>query len=359
MTQANETSYALWPGYTGRSYPFDGTDPIAYSRGGFLWDAALAAGKTVRVFGEYAGRLAEPSSERLGLLERWRKGEDFTQNWKITAPIAGLNRILAQNYPPYTNSIPDVIRAQIFLSELKTWERDGSMPDLVMMLLNCDHTMGTTPNVSTPKAMVADNDLALGRVVEGLTHSRFWKEMAIFVVEDDAQAGVDHVDGHRTVALAVSPYVRRDHIDSTFYSHQSILKTIELILGLPHLSLFDLIANDMRASFQVEPDFTPYTAAEPRQSLFEMNPALKALRGQARRDARDSAAMRWDVPDAVPSAKLNRILWRNTRGFALRYPETRNAVFAPLAVETDEDENDEDALTRPARTRPRAGQPRR
>ena len=118
-----------------------------------------------------------------------------------------------------------------------------------MIVLPSDHTNGTSPGWSTPKASVADNDLALGRVVEGLTHSSFWKSMAILVVEDDAQNGVDHIDGHRTVALAVSPYARRHVVDSTFYSQPSMVKTIELMLGLPALSMFDLVATDMRASF--------------------------------------------------------------------------------------------------------------
>ena len=126
--------------------------------------------------------------------------------------------------------------------------------------------------------MVADNDLAVGQIVEALTKSRFWPKMAIFIVEDDAQNGVDHVDGHRTTAFVVSPYARRGHIDSTFYSHQSMLKTIELILGLPTMSLFDLIAHDMRHSFTDKPDLTPYTAVRPKQDLFEMNPPLQPCR---------------------------------------------------------------------------------
>jgi hypothetical protein len=189
--------------------------------------------------------------------------------------------------------------------------------------------------------MVADNDLALGRIVEGLSRSAFWKKMVIFVVEDDAQNGVDHVDGHRTVALAVSPYSRRGHVDSTFYSNQSILKTIELILGLPTLSLFDLIANDMRASFGNSADHTAYTAVEPKQSLDEVNPPLKALRGRAREAARDSMRMRWDVPDAAPTERLNRILWGNIRGWDKPYPAPRNAVFAPLSLDLEDEEREE------------------
>jgi len=341
-TQANETAYCLWPGYVGRSYPFDGTDPIAYSDGGFIWDAALRMRKTARVFGEFAGRLPEDDRAlRIKLLERWKRGGDFTKDWNITAPIKSLNRILAANFPPYSQVIPDVVRAQIFLQHLKEWERTGQMPNLTVMLLPADHTRGTTPGAHTPRAMVADNDLALGQVVEALSKSPFWKKMAIFVVEDDAQNGVDHVDGHRTVALAISPYTRRGHVDSTFYSHQSMLKTIELMLGLPTLSLFDLIANDMRASFTNTPDFTPYQVVEPEQSLFELNPKLNALKGQARRDAIASSRMRFDVPDAVKTETLNRILWRQVKGEKIPYPQVRESVFAPLTVETEDEEREE------------------
>lgn len=207
------------------------------------------------------------------------------------------------------------------------------MPNLTVIQLPCDHTFGTIPDVSTPKAMVADNDLAMGRIVEALTKTPFWKTMAILVVEDDAQNGVDHVDGHRTVALAISPYIRRGSIDSTFYSHQSMVKTIELILGLPTLSLFDLIAYDMRNSFHDQPDYTPYEAVEPAQSLFETNPPLKALRGPARQAAIDSARMRWDVPDAVPVERLNRIVWGAIRGWNTPYPVPPRSVFSPVRLE--------------------------
>lgn len=339
LTQANETDYALWPGYAGRSYPFDGTDPIAYSQGGFLWDLALARKKTVRVYGEFAGRLSKPGArERAGLLERWRQGADFSREWHTTAAIEPLNRILAPQYPSYSTAIPDVVRAQLFKTDLAAWQQKGEMPNLTMIQLPSNHTNGTTPGTSTPKAMAADNDLALGQIVEALTQSKFWPKMVIFVVEDDAQNGVDHVDGHRTVALAVSPYIRRKAVDSTFYSHQSMVKSIELVLGLPTMSLFDLIANDMRASFTDVPDLTGYAVVEPKQSLFDQNPALSSLRGPALAAARASARMRFDVPDAAPTEKLNRILWHNVRGWNSMYPKPRRSVFAPLSIEIDDDD---------------------
>jgi YVTN family beta-propeller protein len=339
-TQANEVSYALWPGYRGRSYPFDGTDPIAYSAGGFIWDAAARAGKTVRVYGEYAGRLAEPAEMRLPLLREVLDGKDFTTRYSVEAPLKPLNQFLAKNYPPYTNTVPDLARAQIFIKDVQRWTAEGKMPNLVIAQLPCDHTFGTRPGTSTPAAMVADNDWALGQMVEALTKSPFWKSMAIFVVEDDAQNGVDHVDGHRTVALAISPYSKRGHVDSTFYANQHILKTIELILGLPNLSLFDLIATEMRNSFTDAPDLAPYEARKPEQDLFAVNPPLSALQGKRREAAEASLRMRFDVPDAAPSDQLNRILWHDTRGWDTPYPGVRQAAFAPLSNDVDDEDRE-------------------
>jgi YVTN family beta-propeller protein len=341
VTQANETAYCLWPGYEGRSYPFDGTDPIAYAQGGFLWDAALRAGKTVRVYGEYAGRLTEARpTARVDYFARWRKGDDFTKDFHIVAPIDPLNKILAANYPTYTNAVPDVVRASIFLADVKRWSAANPMPNLVILQLPSDHTFGATPNASTPRAMVADNDLALGQIIEGLSKTPFWRKMAVFVVEDDAQNGVDHVDGHRTTAFVASPYARRGHVDSTFYANQSITKTIGLILGLPALSLFELIANDMRAAFQDTPEFAEFAHVVPGQSLDDVNPAVQALRGEARRAALDSEKMRWDVPDAAPTERVNRILWGMLKGWKTPYPGAKSTVFAPLSLETEDEERE-------------------
>src|SRR6202000_158959 len=157
----------------------------------------------------------------------------------------------------------------------------------------------------------------------------------ILVVEDDAQDGVDHVDGHRTVALAISPYIKRGSVDSTFYSQTSMIKTIELILGLKNMSLFDLIANDMRNSFQATPDLTPYTAIEPKYSIYTVSPPLKALNGQARSDAQASLKMNFRIPDAAPTEKLNAILWRSVRGPGAIYPKVTQAVFAPFSNDLD------------------------
>jgi hypothetical protein len=341
LTQANEVSYTLWPGYEGRSYPFDGSDPLAYAARGFIWDAALAQRKTVAVFGEYAPRLGWDQAGRVEMLTRWQAGGRFTGLWNTRSPIPPLDGVLVRDFPAYTMAVPDVVRAQVFTAALQGYVAAGKMPNLTLVQLPSNHTSGTTPGMTTPKAMVADNDLALGQIVEALTKSPFWPKMAIFVVEDDAQNGVDHVDGHRTLALAISPYTRRGSVDSTFYAHQSILKTIELILGLPTLSLFDLIANDMRASFQDTPDLAGYTAVTPKQSLLEINPPAASLAGAARTGALASARMRWDVPDAVPSEVLNRITWHSIKGWNTPYPKPARAVFSPFQLESEDDDDDD------------------
>jgi YVTN family beta-propeller protein len=338
VTQASETDYTYWPGYDGRSYPKAGDDPLAYANSGFLWDNALLRNRTFEDFGEFVGNLL--GMQRLKLLDEYRNGGDFQGTFQTVAPIAPLNQYLVKDFPAYTLEVPDVVRARIFLRHMKQWESSGQMPNLVMVQLPSDHTGGRTPGFSTPKACFADNDLAVGQIVEGLTHSKFWKSMLILIVEDDAQDGLDHVDGHRTVALAISPYIQRGAIDSTFYSQASFAKTIELILGLPTMSLFDLIANDLRNSFRMTPDLTPYTAEVPKQSIYEANPKLNALRGPARRAAEESMRMNFLVPDAAPTEKVNRMIWASARGWKEPYPKAKKGVFLLAGPEGDAHEHE-------------------
>ncbi|MFI5231578.1 MAG: bifunctional YncE family protein/alkaline phosphatase family protein [Gemmatimonadales bacterium] len=357
LTQANETDYPMWPLYTGRSYPSEGNDALTYSSGGFLWEAAQAKGKTVTVFGEYAP--APPRSDasvRARLLAQYRDSQPhdpaffravLARRFNTHSEIPSLDRTLVREYPGWTEEIPDVIKADVVRGRLHEWESSGTMPDLVMMILPSDHTQGLSADWCAPKACVADNDLALGQIVDGLSHSSFWKSMAILVVEDDAQDGVDHIDGHRTVALVASPYARRGVIDSTFYSQPSMVKTIELILGLPALSMFDLVATDMRASFigaKDAPDFTPYDARVPRQSLYEVNQRVGAITGPdaaARRKATvASGRMNFRDPDAAPTELLNRILWHDARGWSTPYPAVHRSLFFPLSVDISDAEKE-------------------
>ncbi len=356
LTQANETDYPMWPLYYGRSYPSESEDPLAYSSGGFLWEAARAKGRTVAVFGEYAPspKVSSDSVRRRMLAQYRDRPNDVAFHRELLKPrfntrsdIPSLNRELVREYPGWTQEVPDVIKAGDILAHLADWERARAMPNLVMIILPNDHTQGTSPGWCTPRACVADNDLGLGKIVEGLSHSSFWKSMAILVVEDDAQNGVDHIDGHRTVALAISPYSRRGAVDSTMYTQPSMVKTVELMLGLPSMSIFDLVATDMRASFTDTPDLTPYMALEPAQSLFDVNQRVGSIDGKfsaQRRDAaRASVRMSFENPDEAPTDRLNRILWHDAKGWATPYPAIKRAMFFPLAVDID----DKDRPVRP------------
>lgn len=358
LTQANETEYPYWPLYGGRSYPSQSDDPLAYSSGGFLWEAAQRAGKSVAVFGEYAPAPKEESADmRHRMLTEWMRRDSlprgyfrdaFRALYDTRSEIPSLDRALVREYPGWTQGVPDVAKVEVVLDHLAEWERAKAMPNLVFVLLPSDHTEGTSAKWCTPKACVADNDLALGRLVEGLSRSSFWSSMAVLVVEDDAQNGVDHIDGHRTVALVASPWARRGALDQTFYSQPSMVKTIELMLGLPALSMFDLVATDMRASFRgpgEAPDLTPFTAQVPTQDLLERNRAVGALDGpfaaERRAAARASARMNFREPDAAPSDRLNRILWGDARGWGTPYPGVRQSVFFPLSVDLSDDEREE------------------
>jgi len=357
LTQANETEYPMWPLYEGRSYPSEGQDPLAYSAGGFLWEAAQAKGKTVSVFGEYApAPKSDSASVRASLLAQYRDSQPhnpaffrglLARRYNTRSDIPSLDRVLVREYPGWTQEIPDVVKADVFLEHVRQWEANGRMPNLVMVILPSDHTQGTSPGWCTPKACVADNDLAMGRMVEGLTRSSFWKSMAILIVEDDAQNGVDHIDGHRTVALVASPYAKRGALDATFYAQPSMVKTIELMLGLPALSMFDLVATDMRASFigpDESPDFTPYTALVPQQSLHEVNQQVGAITGphaaERRRAALASARMKFNAPDAAPTDLLNKILWHDARGWGTPFPGVKRSLFFPMAVDIEDDERE-------------------
>ncbi len=329
VTQASETDYTYWPGYQGRSYPKNGDDPLAFANSGFIWDDAHQAKRTVADFGEFVGGVTKiDHANRIKLLEDYKAGSDFQGHFHTTAPIAPLNRFVVKDYPAYGLEVPDVVRARIFLQHLKQWEAEGAMPNLVLVQLPSDHTGGTTPRFSTPRACLADNDWAVGQIVEGISHSKFWATTLIFIVEDDAQDGLDHVDGHRTVALAVSPYIRRGSIDSTFYSQCSMVKTIEMILGLPPMSIFDLIATDMRNSFQSKPDYTPYVAIEPQYSIYQVNPPLSSLKGPAREAAIACMHMNFREPDDVPTDILNAILWHDAMGWNTSVPVIRRIGIA-------------------------------
>jgi hypothetical protein len=333
-----ERSFAGWP----RSYPdgmgTDEADALAYSPAGFLWDNALAHGIRIRNYGEFM----EPKV-------RWRDparpGEpDWTacyRAWKErteevvfeSAPmIETIRSFSPTGYVGWEMSVPDQYRADFIIRELRMFEERGEFPQLVIICLPNDHTSGTRRGAPTPAACVADNDLALGRIVEALSHSGFWRQMVIFAIEDDPQDGFDHVSGYRTTAYLAGLYVKRGVRISTRYNTISILRTIEQILGLPPMNQFDASADPMFDCFTDTPDFTPFTAVPNRVPLDEMNPAPQAIRDPVlRQEAELSQTLNFKQVDACPEAVLNRILWHAMKGSAEPYPE-----WAVTTVEDDD-----------------------
>lgn len=295
-------------------------NPMLYAPNDFLWDVAKAGGLSVRSYGERgANTFTPPEATFLDIYQGWKSGQ-MTVQVKPKTFIAGLKDIYHPEYPAFGGKVPDQYRADIFLKEFREYVREGTLPRLVILLLPNDHTNGTSPGLPTPRASVADNDLALGRIVEAISKSRYWKESAIFVVEDDAQNGVDHVAGHRTIALMASPWVNRRTADSRFYTTINLYRTILQILGLPPQNQFDLAAEPMFPVFAEQADVTPFTALPNQIPLDELNPPLKSLKGKALEDAQASMRMNFSEPDAAPEDVLNRIVWRSTMGMRRPYP---------------------------------------
>jgi hypothetical protein len=204
------------------------------------------------------------------------------------------------------------------------------MPRLQIVRLPNDHTSGTVTNKPTPTAYLADNDLALGRFVEAVSRSKFWPQTAIFVVEDDAQNGPDHVDAHRTMAYVISPYAKRRIVDSTMYSTSSMLRTMELILGLKPMSQFDALAMPMFNSFQATPDLRPYKAAPVKVDLNQRN--TKTAWGH-----KLSEKMDFTKEDAADDLMLNEVVWRSVRGADHPMPAPRRAAFVFAHPKDDDD----------------------
>lgn len=310
-----------------RSYPYRGDDPIAFSSGGFIWDKVLEKGLTFRNYGEFVDAdIMQPSNASWTRMYEEYKNKTRDVKIKATTKLHTLMPYTCPTYPGFTGRIPDVYRAEEFIKELKAFEENGNLPNFITMLLPNDHTVGVNENSPTPSAAVADNDLALGQIVEAVSNSKFWKETAIFVIQDDPQSGLDHVDGKRTVAFCISPYTKRGQVISTHYNQNSILRTIELILGLAPMTQFDLIAEPMTDCFTNKPDFTPYTAVPNQVPLNQMNPKLSTLKGKQLYWAKVSMAMPLEEVDEAEDDDLNKIVWYATRGYNTPYPKTKKKL---------------------------------
>ena len=272
---------------------------LTASPGDYLWTAARKKGLWARVYGEYVD-----IQEDHGSLE----SEEVKKDPERFGYSATFERIFARGGR-------DTEKVDDFLREMREGEKTGRWPALMVMALPEDHTRGFTAGAFSPRAMVANNDLAVGRLVDAISHSRFWRATAIFVIQDDAQDGPDHVDSHRTEGFVVSPYVRRGAVDHTMYSTASMLRTMETILGLPPMTEYDAKATPMHAAFTAKPDFAPFASLPPKVDVDERNPAAIAL-------AARSAKLDFSAVDRADFGELNRVLWEGYRP-GVPYPVLR------------------------------------
>jgi hypothetical protein len=280
-TDYNQRSWIMSYSKHGKLF---GNEEMETPSQGYLWDLCRRNGLSYRNYGEGAQRV--PSANR----GKWA-GRDME---KVASWIADLK---------------------------KAEEPGGVLPRFTIMSLGENHTSGTTPGAFTPDACVGSNDLGLGKIVEAASHSKFWKEMAIFVIEDDAQNGPDHVDAHRTVGLVISPYVKRGSVDSTLYTTASMIRTMELILGLPPLTQYDAGATPMFNCFTKSAKALPYKALTPAVDLAAKNTKKTPY-------AKESARMNFREYDRAPEDELNRILWHVAKGPDAPYPTPiHRAIF--------------------------------
>jgi len=331
-----------------RSYPAEGDDALAYQRDGFLWNAAERAGLSAKVFGEYNFFITPTGNGTGGTWKEWyedsqvlggEKGGPLpipTDEYRTSSDIPSLNEITDHAYPRFDLEIPDQYRYAIWKEEFEREEAANEVPDLTLIWLPDDHTGGAP----APVAQVADNDLAMGKMIETISHSKVWKESAIFGVEDDTQNGVDHVDGHRGPAFVISPY-SAGGVDSEYGSQPNMVRTIEQILGIQPMNQMDYSAEPMYAAFTEHPDFTPY-AAEPNQIPLTLGvPGYQAAPVPQSMKGTYDAWQKWRKrqrfqgmdgrPDSAKPLLLDRYDWYSTHGWKQAYPGDPK-VYGPEEV---------------------------
>jgi YVTN family beta-propeller protein len=305
----------------GRSYDYEGLnrgngmshipdDDVAEPASGYLWNLAEKKGITFRNYGEFVVPTGPRSPDSLP--PGYRGNKPFLRTH--TNPL----------YPGFGLTIRDQHRADVWIAELQQFAQSGNMPTLEIVRLPNDHTSGAMPGVPSPRAAFADNDLALGRMIEALSKSPFWKNTVVFVLEDDAQNGADHVDSHRSPMFVISAY-SRPGVVHRFANTTDVLRTIEEILGLQSMSQYDYFGRPLRDIWAESPDLRPYAALTPAQSLDEMN-----ARGTS--ESRESEKLNLSTEDAADEALFNRILWRTIKGRDVPYPGARRASARELKI---------------------------
>ena len=357
LTQAfnNDYNERQFGNFT-RSYPASGGDALAYGKPGFLWDDAQRHGVTAHSWGEYANFFTGPNNTPArGDWQQWYRDSQILEGkatGRLHAPVGyyqthsdvpSLEKILSPAYPNFQLQIPDQYRTDLFLKDFAQMEAHNSLPALNMAWVMCDHTSGSAPGFPVPSSQVADNDLAVGRMVDAISHSKDWKSTAVFVIEDDSQDGVDHVDGHRNVALIASPYAKRGAVVHDYYSQLNLVRTIEQMLGLPAMNQLDLAATPMFDAFTDTPNMTPYKVranTTPLDTLTPQPPASHAALRTGQPPTATELATAWQTwaasqnfhsQDMVNMAQLNRAVWYASYHYNRPYPGDRT-VLSPQHV---------------------------
>jgi YVTN family beta-propeller protein len=346
-TEANSTDYWEKSINAINRAGHQGTDPLIYSSSGFIWNNVLQHNLTFHNYGVMGGSSAHPGNPT------WLQVYgDYTNHTGAISYSTGIGcpptlpQYSSTNVSGFNLSIPDQLRADGWLAEFNAAQASGVWPALNMLYLPNDHTAGGAPNYPTPRAQVADNDLALGRVVDAVSKSVFWTNTVIFVIEDDPQSGYDHVDGHRSLCLVISPYTRRGQTVSTFYNQVGMIHTMEQILGLAPMTQMDAMGPLMTDCFTNTPNLAPYNFVANNVALNEMNPGTTgALSRKERYWARMSQKMDLSKPDQVNDDLFNRILWHSVKGDA-RYPAefvgTHGKALAKLGLVASKPGKDQD-----------------
>jgi YVTN family beta-propeller protein len=293
------TSY----GGRGGGYDAEGTREIANNKNGFLWDHAKRAGVTFRTYGEFA------------------------DDYKANIPVLEGN--FCPYYTSWDQSIRDTTRVGQWKKDFDSLVKANALPQLNTLRLINDHTEGLSLNKPTPFAHVADNDLSVGMFLEILSNSPVWKESVVFILEDDAQDGPDHVDAHRSTAYIAGPHVKRNFIDHTPYTTSGMLRTIELILGIPPMSQYDAAATPMWRSFTNQANFTPFTALPAQVNLNDKNTVQNEL-------SKQSALFDFSKEDRAPDREFNEVLWKAVKGENAVMPAPKRAGFVKQ-VDRDKD----------------------
>ena len=337
---ANSNPYAeqVWPGnYSDRGapYPSESSDPAtAPNRDpaqAYIWDRLAAAHISFRNYGFYVNTQPDGSSKATDPVLDANTDHHF-RGFDLACPDS------PNSFTPRKANCGPARFAE-WKNEFDNYVKHNNLPTVELLRLPNDHNSGTTVGAPTPRAYTADNDWALGQVVDAVSHSKYWPNTAIFVTEDDAQDGPDHVDAHRTVAEVISPYTHTGRVDSTFYSTASMLRTIELIVGLHPLTQFDAYATPMLAAFTNKPDLTPYTAQRPSQNFHEVNPVNAPFAAQ-------SEQQDLTKEDQINMQQFNLATWASVKGANVPMPSPQHHMFpaplgdratkAPTAGDTDD-----------------------